>query len=69
MRRSSTVRRPSVCRDLPHLEEAREDDGQDGDDAEEEDREHRAGLPVGKAGSEQVDDLVAVHVAGRTADE
>src|SRR5207244_12086466 len=59
----------SLCADLPYLEEAREDDGQDRDDAEEEHREHRAGLPVGEARSEEVDDLVAVHVAGGTTDE
>ena len=50
-------------------EEACEDGRQNGDDDQEEHREHRAGLPVREARSEQVDDLVAVHVAVRSADE
>ena len=65
MHPSSRARRPTVLRDLAWLQEAREDDGQYEDDGEEEDREYRAGLPVGKAGLEEVDDLVPIHVAAR----
>src|SRR5207247_9667123 len=62
-------RRPSACPYLPWMEEASEDDRQHRDDAEEKDREHRTGLPIGEPGSEEVDDLVAVHVAVRSPDE
>ncbi len=39
--------------------------GERTDDAEQEQRQHGAGAPVGEAGAEEIDDLVAVHVAGR----